>query len=174
MLSLVSSLDFDMYQPRSYFISDGDTLSAEKLRAMEAKVAQGRKPAYEIVFIPRARRVLQPLSTTPFTALKSFLHCLRHTFHTADEPAFILMNGPGTCVMLCAAIYAQKLVCFWRQHTPELVYVESFARVTSLSLSGKLLWPFADTFVVQWKELADRLERRRWGGGVLVYRGWLV
>lgn len=34
-------------------------------------------------------------------------------------------------------------------HT-RIIYVESFARVKSLSLSGKILRYFVDTFVVQW------------------------
>lgn len=46
------------------------------------------------------------------------------------------------------------------------MYVESFARVKSLSLSGRLLRYFVDVFVVQWPEAAT-------GEGV-TYRGWLV
>jgi beta-1,4-N-acetylglucosaminyltransferase len=34
-----------------------------------------------------------------------------------------------------------------------LIYVESLARVKSLSLSGKLLLRVVDRFVVQWPEL---------------------
>jgi hypothetical protein len=34
-LKLVSSLDFDRYFPRTYIVSDGDTLSANKARSLE-------------------------------------------------------------------------------------------------------------------------------------------
>lgn len=34
-----------------------------------------------------------------------------------------------------------------------VVYIESMARITSPSLTGRLVHPFADTFVVQWPEL---------------------
>ena len=37
-----------------------------------------------------------------------------------------------------------------------IVYVESIARVSSLSLSGKILIRFADQFLVQWPQLAER------------------
>jgi len=63
-----------------------------------------------------------------------------------------------------------------------IIYVESFARVKSLSLSGKLLRPFVDKFVVQWPEAAGPAvqvkseratgETRRDSG--VTYRGWLV
>jgi len=36
-LALVSALDFARYTPRTYIISDGDTLSAEKAREMEER-----------------------------------------------------------------------------------------------------------------------------------------
>ena len=66
-----------------------------------------------------------------------------------------------------------------------IIYVESFARVNSLSLSGKLLKRFVDTFVVQWPEAAgdgeaqvideehkDKLLEKRQSR--VQYRGWLV
>ena len=36
-LALVSGLDFTRYTPRTYIISDGDTLSAQKARELEEK-----------------------------------------------------------------------------------------------------------------------------------------
>ena len=36
-LALVSSLDFVRYTPRTYIISDGDTLSAQKARELEER-----------------------------------------------------------------------------------------------------------------------------------------
>lgn len=38
----------------------------------------------------------------------------------------------------------------------KFIYVESLARVNQLSLSGRLLRPISDRFIVQWKQLADR------------------
>jgi hypothetical protein len=45
-LKLVSSLDFDRYFPRTYIVSDGDTLSANKARSLElAKTISGVRGA---------------------------------------------------------------------------------------------------------------------------------
>jgi hypothetical protein len=42
-------------------------------------------------------------------------------------------------------------------HSPRVIYVESWARVKSLSLSGKILKHIVDKFVVQWDEV-DRTD----------------
>jgi beta-1,4-N-acetylglucosaminyltransferase len=47
-----------------------------------------------------------------------------------------------------------------------LVYVESLTRVEELSLSGRLVYPLADTFFVQWPEAARRT-RLRYEGSVI-------
>ncbi len=38
----------------------------------------------------------------------------------------------------------------------KIVYVESFARVNRLSLSGRIAYLIADRFVVQWPQLKTR------------------
>ena len=47
-----------------------------------------------------------------------------------------------------------------------VVYVESMARVTSPSLTGRLVYPFADTFIVQWPGLERFFKRARCYGTV--------
>ncbi len=34
-----------------------------------------------------------------------------------------------------------------------VIFIESFARITSPSLSGRIVYPFADLFLVQWESL---------------------
>jgi beta-1,4-N-acetylglucosaminyltransferase len=40
-----------------------------------------------------------------------------------------------------------------------VVYIESMARITSPSLTGRLVYPFADTFIVQWPGLQRYFKR---------------
>ncbi len=40
-----------------------------------------------------------------------------------------------------------------------VVYIESMARITSPSLTGRLVYPFADTFIVQWPGLLRYYKR---------------
>ena len=51
-------------------------------------------------------------------------------------------------------------------HRPVLVFVESFCRVKSLSLSGRLLYLLVDRFVVQWPQLAERYPRAEYLGKI--------
>ena len=48
----------------------------------------------------------------------------------------------------------------------KLVYVESLTRIESVSLSGRLVYPLADDFFVQWPQ-AVRRRRMRFEGSVL-------
>ncbi len=48
-----------------------------------------------------------------------------------------------------------------------LVYVESVTRTESLSLSGRMVYPLADRFFVQWPEVAERFRRAEYAGGIL-------
>jgi hypothetical protein len=46
----------------------------------------------------------------------------------------------------------------------KIVFAESFARVTGLSLSGKILLPFVDKFFVQWPELKAKYPKTHYIG----------
>lgn len=64
--------------------------------------------------IPRARRVHQPLLTTPLSSARSLTVC---AYHITLLPLLsgkpwadvLILNGPGTCVMLCLAVYLNKV-----------------------------------------------------------------
>jgi UDP-N-acetylglucosamine:LPS N-acetylglucosamine transferase len=47
-----------------------------------------------------------------------------------------------------------------------VVYVESLARITSPSLTGRLIYPFADTFIVQWPGVQRFFKRAGFFGTV--------
>ncbi|KAG1742827.1 glycosyltransferase family 1 protein [Suillus lakei] len=177
-LKLASALDFCRYSPRTYIVSEGDAFSAQKALALEHikatdHVFSDDQPQYKFLTIPRARRVHQSLLSSPPDAVKSLLACVclvsvRPLFKKgAFRQPFadlLILNGPGTCVILCVAILLNRLIGL---PSPRVMYVESFARVKSLSLSGKLLYHFADRFVVQWPDLVQP-------GGREDYRGCLV
>lgn len=48
----------------------------------------------------------------------------------------------------------------------KVVYIESFARISTPSLTGKILYHFADLFIVQWKELLDVYPKAKYFGGI--------
>jgi len=173
-LALVSSLDFARYTPRTYIISQGDHLSAHKASSLESFKDHSSATStgkFAIVTIPRARRVHQSFLTTPLTTVVSLLKCIYLvTFaplvrsSKAISADVLLVNGPGTCFILCIAVCLNK---FLRLSTSQIIYIESFARVRNLSVSGKLLRPLVDRFIVQWPQVLRE-------GGRGEFRGWLV
>ncbi len=74
------------------------------------------------------------------------------------RPDAILSTGAGLAVPF---FVVGKLL---RVH---LVYVESVTRTESLSLSGRLVYPLADRFFVQWPAVAARFRRAEYEGGIL-------
>lgn len=48
----------------------------------------------------------------------------------------------------------------------KLIYIESFAKVTSKTLSGKLLYNYADQFYVQWEEMLELYPNAIYKGGI--------
>ena len=140
-----------MYTPRIYVVSSGDALSLPKAREAEGG-ALAPHPLQGLV-IPRARAVRQSWLTTPYTVLTSLAHCLWHMgiapWCRSRTPwaDVVVMNGPATCVPVVATIWAMRVL---GAPTPRMLYIESYARVISLSLSARMLRYVVDQFVVQW------------------------
>lgn len=49
----------------------------------------------------------------------------------------------------------------------KILFVESFCRVQTLSLTGRLVYPIADRFVVQWKGLCAKYLRAEYLGTLI-------
>jgi len=122
--------------------------------------------------IPRARRVNQSFVTSIFTTIKSLMVCL---WLVTIEPNLasrwatpqgsktcadaILLNGPGSSVPIALSAFLSRVIT--GKAEPRLIYVESLARVKRLSLTGILLLPFMDCFIVQWKVLQAQLHQSK-------------
>lgn len=145
MLRLVGSLDPDRYQPRLYVWAATDAHSQDKMQKFEASF--GGVGQTRTAVIPRSREVGQSYFSSLFTTAFALLHAVGIVLRSS--PQLILCNGPGTCIPICASAYILKF--FGRK--VKIVYVESIARVETLSLSGKLLYRTADHFLVQWPQL---------------------
>jgi beta-1,4-N-acetylglucosaminyltransferase len=139
--------------------------------------------AYTIVTVPRARRIHQSLLTAPFSTLQCIWACLcvlrgkvQGQRAHPTYPDLILTNGPATavCVILAARLLrllnptigphpqtqeGERNHSIQEPPTAEplrTIFIESWARVTSLSLSGKIVLPLVDRFLVQWAGLEGK------------------
>jgi beta-1,4-N-acetylglucosaminyltransferase len=123
---------------RVYLIANTDQNSLYKVKEFE-------KRKVSVKTLPRSRSVHQSWFTTVFTTLRATLSSLIIVW--SINPSVVLCNGPGTCVPVCIVSYIYAKVGILKT---KIVFVESFARVKNLSLTGKILYCFADRFLVQW------------------------
>lgn len=159
ILSLVSSLG-EHYRPRYYVVADTDGVSEAKINQCEKeRDGSGPTPEFNIFTIPRSREVKQSYLTSVLSTCRALLYSVPLVFKLT--PDVILTNGPGTCIPIC---FAGLLIKWFGIKNTLIVYVESFCRVTSLSLSGNLLYHFADHIFVQWPELVTKHPKAKYIG----------
>ena len=152
MLRLITDFDFDRYAPLTLVTASTDTTSRAKA---ERELPQAALATARWVQIPRAREVGQSFVTSVPSTLHALWACV-HLIWTAS-PDLVLVNGPGTCVPV--AVLA-------RLSGSRVIFVESWCRVESLSLTGRVLYYVAHRFVVHWPELARRYPRAEYLGRI--------
>ena len=74
-----------------------------------------------------------------------------------EKPDVIISTGALSAVPVC---YIGKLL------GTKVVFIESYAKVTSPTLSGKLVYKVADLFIVQWEELRSYYPNAVYGGSI--------
>jgi beta-1,4-N-acetylglucosaminyltransferase len=75
-----------------------------------------------------------------------------------EKPDVVITTGAGIAIPLC---YVAKAM------GKRIVYIESFCRVDKKSVTGRILYPIADVFLIQWKELLGKYgDKAKYIGGV--------
>lgn len=73
------------------------------------------------------------------------------------RPKFIITTGTHTAVPIC---YIGKLF------GSKIIYIETFANIETKTLAGRILYPIADLFIVQWESMLELYPNA-------VYKGWI-
>ena len=152
LLRLIADFDFDRYGPLTLVTAATDTTSRAKA---ERELPQAALSTARWAAIPRAREVGQSFGSSVPSTLRALFACV-HLIWTA-APELVLVNGPGTCVPV--AVLA-------RLSGSRVIFVESWCRVESLSLTGRIMYWVAHRFVVHWPELARRYPRAEYLGRI--------
>lgn len=162
MLRLLQNVDFHNYSPRYYIIAKTDTTSLNKVRSFEETKHSKVDEDYFIITIPRSRSVGQSYITSVFTTIISILYSVPIIFKLRAD--LILCNGPGTCIPICVLSFLMK--CAFICET-KIIFIESFCRTETFSLTGKILVYIADNFIVQWPNLKIKLKRAEYIGQLM-------
>ena len=94
-------------------------------------------------------------SRNPLKFLVNFAQSLK--IFLKEKPDVVLSTGADAAVASCiiAKLFGKKVV-----------FIESFCRIKGPSLSARMVYPFADLFLVQWKENLRFFPKAKYKGAV--------
>ncbi len=77
----------------------------------------------------------------------------------------LLVEKPD--MVVCTGVLAMVPMCLLAKLTgKKLLYIESFAKITSPTQTGKFLYRFADQFYVQWQPMLKFFPKAKYMGGI--------
>lgn len=90
---------------------------------------------------------------------------IRMFVNTINSLRIFLKEKPD--VVICTGVLAMIPICLISKVAgKKLIYIESFAKVTSATQTGKLLYKFTDQFYVQWEQMLEIYPKAIYLGGI--------
>ncbi|MBI4043464.1 MAG: hypothetical protein HY393_01500 [Candidatus Diapherotrites archaeon] len=91
----------------------------------------------------------------PLHLAQSFMQSFK--LFVVQKPDVVISTGADTAISTCliAKLFGKKVI-----------FIESYARISSPSLSGKIMYPLADLFLVQWKQNLSFFPKAIFAGSV--------
>lgn len=95
----------------------------------------------------------------PFTyPFKLLANCFKSLYlYIKIKPDFIITTGAHTAGPMC---------CLGKIFGSKIIYIETFANIHTKTVTGKLIYKFADLFLVQWEEMVKLYPKA-------VCKGWI-
>ena len=74
-----------------------------------------------------------------------------------NKPDVVVTTGTHTAVLMCyiARLFRKKVI-----------WIETFANRNTKTLAGRLVYPIANTFVVQWEEMLELYPKAKFWGSI--------
>lgn len=93
--------------------------------------------------------------TYPF---KLLYNCFKSVYiYFKIHPDYIITTGAHTAGPMC---------CLGKIFGSKIIYIETFANMNTKTITGKLLYPIADKFIVQWESMKDLYPEATYGGWI--------
>ena len=93
----------------------------------------------------------------PLTVIKSFIQSFN--IIRRERPDIVVTTGAGVAIAPCI---------FTKLFGGKIIFLETMNRVTQPTIAGKILYPIADLFIVQWKSIAPMFGKKAVYGGQIV------
>lgn len=119
----------------------------------KTEVTKDMKKKYNMNYLLYGSReyLLSYIFKFSFNVLKSFYLFFKY------RPNVIVTTGAHTAVPMC---YIGRLF------GKKIIFIESYAKRTNPTLSGRLVYPIATTFVVQWETMLEFYPKAKYWGGI--------
>ena len=93
--------------------------------------------------------------TYPF---KLLVNCFKSVYlYLKIRPDFIITTGAHTAGPMC---------CLGKIFGSRIIYIETFANIHTKTITGKLIYKFADLFIVQWESMLELYPKAIYGGWI--------
>jgi UDP-N-acetylglucosamine:LPS N-acetylglucosamine transferase len=143
LLNLVDLLG-DRYEYH-YVVSKQDNLSADQLRI--------KGPIYRVQR-PRGKDTWAPLA-----ALRTLV--------TAWQALRVLLRVRPKAILGCGPAIAVPVAVLGKLLGSRVIFVETGSRIRTVSMTGKIMYRWADLFFVQWPQLKEKLPRAIYAGRLI-------
>lgn len=85
-------------------------------------------------------------------------NCLKSIYYYFKiKPDVVITTGTHTAVPMC---YIVKLF------RKKVIYIETFANIETKTLAGRMVYPIADLFIVQWESMLKLYPKAVYGGWI--------
>ena len=93
--------------------------------------------------------------TYPFKLLWNSIKSVYYYFKL--HPDYIVTTGVHTAGPMC---------CLGKIFGSKIIYIETFANIRTKTITGRLLYPISDKFIVQWKSMLEIYPDAIYGGWI--------
>ena len=91
----------------------------------------------------------------PFIAIINCFVCLY--YYIKIRPKVIVTTGAHTAVPMCL---------IGKMFGSKIVYIETFANINTKTITGRIIYKFADLFIVQWESMLKLYPKAVYGGWI--------
>lgn len=91
----------------------------------------------------------------PFKLIGNCFKSLYYFFKL--HPDYVVTTGVHTAGPMC---------CICKLFGAKIIYIETFANIYTKTVTGKLLYPISDLFIVQWKSMLKEYPNAVYGGWI--------
>ncbi len=140
----------ELMQLKSMFNNYDYHLLTEKTKSNKALKNEHGKRVHYLVFGTKDHML-----TYPFKLLYNSFKSLFLFFKI--HPDYIVTTGVHTAgpISIIAKIFGTKII-----------YIETFASIKKSTITGKLLYPICDKFIVQWESMKKQFPDSEYGGWI--------